>query len=128
MKSGWFMTELVTRTVDDGHEQLTVPLVFASSVLGREICVPVGFVTDLASVPRLPFVYVLTGGTAKKAAVVHDYLYREQCCTRREADAVFSEAMKASGQPWWRRTLMWAGVRLFGWVPYRSHERRKDSR
>lgn len=126
MKPGWFMTDLLTKTVDDGHEQLVVPLVFASSVLGREVSVPPGFVTDLASVPRLPFVYLLAGGTAKKAAVVHDYLYREQCCSRRDADSVFEEAMRASGQPWWRRKLMWAGVRLFGWLPYRDHQQRRS--
>lgn len=108
------MTELETITRDDTLEELLAPLVYRSAILKRDVIVPVGFSTDLASVPRVPLAYMLAGGTAKKAAVVHDYLYTERLCSRAEADAVLEEAMTASGQPWWRIKLMWAGVRLGG--------------
>lgn len=114
-----FLTELRIVNVDDANDKLTRSLVFESDVLKRKIKVPRGFVTDYASVPRLPVAYLLAGGEARKAAVVHDYLYRNQgLCTRAQADAVFEEAMRVTGQPWWRRKLMWLGVRTFGWGPY----------
>lgn len=113
-----FRSELRTEFVDDCDDRLTAPLVFYSESLDREITVPAGFETDYASVPRLPFAYWLAGGTARKAAVVHDWLYRRGGSTRAEADTVFREAMAASGQPWLRRSAMWAAVRLFGWTAY----------
>ena len=104
---------------------LQQPLVFDSAIAGRLI-IPAGFVTDFASVPRLPLVFLLAGDTAHEAAVVHDYLYRRapligtppRPITRAEADAVFLEAMQATGIPAWRRRLMYAAVRAGGWRPW----------
>jgi hypothetical protein len=121
MNRSEFRTELVTRTLDDCDEELSKPLIYYSALLGREIVVPASFRTDLASVPRLPLAYLLAGGHAKKAAVVHDYLYTMQFCTRAQADAVFEEAMAASDQPWWRRKLMWLGVRVGGSGPWNEN-------
>jgi len=42
----------------------------------RYILVPKGFETDLASVPRLPIVYLIWGDRAHREAVLHDYCYR----------------------------------------------------
>lgn len=117
MKSG-FQTSLDTRELSDNRFVLLAPLVYSSVLLGRDITVPAGFVTDFASVPRLPVAYLLAGGEANEAAVVHDYLYHSHDVPRPTADAVFEEAMATTGQPWWRRKLMWAGVRLFGGTPY----------
>ena len=118
-----FFTELETEFVDDNDDRLRAPLIFYSEVLGRSIAVPRGFVTDYASVPRIPFAFWLFGGKARKAAVVHDFLYRQGAAldppvTRAQADAVFREAAEASGQPGWRRAAMWAAVRAFGWTAY----------
>ena len=90
---------------------------WARYILGT-ITVPEEFETDFASVPERPFVDWLAGGKATKEAVVHDFLYRNRIGTRKQADDVFFEAMKLNGQAWWRRSLMWAGVRLFGWTAY----------
>lgn len=114
-----FITELVVNQLSDESWELVFPLEYESDILGH-IHVPEGFITDFASVPRLPGAYWLTGGKATKAAVIHDYLYRTKICTRKQADDVFLEAMKATSQSWWRRSLMWAGVRLFGWTAYKG--------
>lgn len=113
-----FLTKLAVEEVIDGSWRLTSPLLYASDHLQKTITVPAGFITDFASVPRLPVAYLLAGGEADEAAVVHDYLYHSHDVPRPDADAVFEEAMAISGQPWWRRKLMWAGVRLFGGTPY----------
>lgn len=97
-----------------GQWVLTADLAFSSAVLDRLIIVPAGFVTDFASVPRLPLAFLLFGGVADEAAVVHDYLYSTGVCSRKLADEVFAEASKACGVSAWRRGPMWLGVRLFG--------------
>jgi hypothetical protein len=105
---------------DDDQWILAVPLVYESDVAARTITVPAGFRTDLASVPRLPLVFLLAGDCAREAAVVHDYLYTSHLVDRNTADAVLREASACTGVPAWRRWLMWAGVRIGGgrhWAP-----------
>jgi hypothetical protein len=111
-----FVTALDIRAPAQDGEKWTVvePLVYESDVAGIVITVPAGFETDLASVPRLPLVYMATGGTANAAAVIHDYLYTSHTVPRDVADAVLREASAVTGVPGWRRWSMWAAVRLFG--------------
>jgi hypothetical protein len=113
-----FRTTLEVEQIPGNLWRLLAPFVYYSENLGREITVPAGFITDFASVPRLPVAYLLAGGEANEAAVIHDYLYKTHIVDRETSDAILDEAMAASGQPWWRRKLMWAGVRLFGGTPY----------
>ena len=105
--------------VSDKVAVLTAEFIYQSDLVG-EVFVPLGFETDFASVPRLPFAYSFFGGLAKKASVIHDFLYRTGKVSRQTADAVFLEAMEASDLNWFRRRSMWAGVRLFGWTAYRK--------
>lgn len=112
------LTPLRVEPVDENDWMTCGEFRYYSAVLDRVIVVPDRFVTDFASVPRLPVVYLATGGVAVRASVLHDYLYRSHTATRAEADAVFLEAMKLTGIPWWRRNLMWLGVRAFGGKPY----------
>lgn len=112
--SGRFLTELTVARLSGGGWRLTTPLVFESLKAARTIEVPAGFVTDFASVPRVPFAYWLFGGLADEAAVVHDFLYSTGVVPRKLADKVFAEACEAKGLAAWRRGAMWLGVRLFG--------------
>jgi hypothetical protein len=106
-------------TPEAGAWVLTRPLVYESDVLDAVLTVPQGFRTDFASVPRLPFIYLLYGGDfCDEAATVHDYLYSASGVPRATADAVFREALKAQGVAAWRRWPMWFGVRLFGGPHY----------
>jgi len=118
-----FRTELDARR-RGGRWHLDAELVYACRD-GTKITVPAGFDTDFASVPRLPLVFLCAGDAAHEAAVVHDFLYRAQTLSRRRADAIFREAMACTPccEPWWRRWLMWVGLRLFGWAAWRSNRR-----
>jgi len=102
---------------DDGQWVLGDDLVYNSSHLDRIVTVPQGFRTDLASVPRLPVVYLLTGDIARSAAVVHDFLYGG-IVSRKDADEVLYEAAIASGVSRWQAWMMWAGVRAGGGSHY----------
>lgn len=130
-----FLTDLVVEEVldsspvQDGRStwRLLQPLIYQSDIAARTITVPTGFVTDYASVPRIPVAWYLAGGEAPKPAVVHDYLYTSHELPRATADAVFREAMAVVGQPAWRRWLMWAGVRLGGAAPFEADYQTKGA-
>lgn len=108
-----FVNALAISEISRGTWSLLAPLHYVSDI-GGAIVVPEGFITDLASVPRLPFAYLLTGGKANAAAVVHDWLYSTRKFDRATADAIFKEAIRASGHGWFTQQLMWLGVRLGG--------------
>lgn len=79
--------------------------------------IPKGFQTDLASVPRVPVIYMLWGDTAHREAILHDYLYRADCpvkASRLGADYYFMSAMISRHQPWMIYYPMFIGVRLLG--------------
>lgn len=111
-----FLTSLKLEVgaTDGDYWTVLEDLVYSSDVANMTITVPAGFKTDLASVPRLPVVYWLTGATSNEAAVVHDFLYSMPKFPRALADAVLREASEVTGVPWWRRQAMWSAVRLFG--------------
>lgn len=116
-----FMTRLRIERIEDassdgrGTWRLLDPLAYESDVAQTIFVVPADFVTDLASVPRLPFAYLLTGGIGHGAAVVHDMIYTTHEVSRDVADAVFREALGVLGVPGWQAWLMWVGVRAGGW-------------
>lgn len=92
---------------------------YESSMLGRVITVPKGFVTDLESCPRLPGVFLAFGEVSKMAAVIHDYLYTHPVSTTRDqADAVLREACIVEGVSAWRAYGIWLGVRLGGFAHF----------
>lgn len=118
--SACFLTDLDCTLVDDrdGLWRLDAPLVFFSEVADGKIEVPAGFTTDFASVPRLPLIYALYGDRNRKAATLHDYLYRNKTHPRSICDAVFREAMRADGESWPVAFAMWLGVRVGGAFSY----------
>jgi hypothetical protein len=101
------------------------PLRYQSPRLGATVVIPAEFVTDLASVPRLPLTWFVAGGRAPRASVLHDYPYQARHwllegggiveVDRETADGVFWEAMLADpigGTGPVIARLMWAAVRV----------------
>lgn len=80
--------------------------------------IPKGFVTDLASVPRIFWSIFPPYGLYLRAAVVHDYLYANQIGDRKWADDVFYALMEAYEVEGWRRNLMYAAVRVGGFAAW----------
>lgn len=107
-----FLTSLDVRDIDNHDWQLLAA--FVVEVAGKLYRVPAGFVTDFASVPRLPLAFLLFGNVGHRGAVLHDWLYRSAGVPRADADAVFREVLKAEGVGAMRAGLMYAGVRAFG--------------
>ena len=143
-----FTTPLVVSPLPDGRRW---KLVFqfryhVGKRYGRDvIAVPMGFVTDFASIPQLligiigsiailagyfkDITWLLLAGVAitllaiifsrwgkyGKAAVVHDYLYLMKTRTRKAADGIFREGMLVLRVNMIQVFLMYWSVRAFGW-------------
>src|SRR5215212_4579600 len=93
---------------DDGNDWI----VMTPMKYGDRIVVPAGFVTDLASVPRALCTILPSTGSYLRAAILHDFLYWDQTCTRDEADALLRTAMLDANVPAWKREAIYAGVRV----------------
>ena len=117
-----FTTLNITKIEGTSHGRqlwkLTTPLTFMLHVNGGDVTVyiPRGFVTDFASVPWFLWPIFPPSGEWCEAAVLHDYLYSRQPCSRFLADALFREAMFQLKVPLWRRVAIYYGVRVFGWL------------
>ncbi len=59
-----------------------------------DVTAPKGFVSDLASVPRIFWSIFRPDGKYAYAAIIHDWLYWEQVVSREDADRIFLEAME----------------------------------
>lgn len=109
-----FHTTLAVERINADQWRLTGLLAFYSAKLDNLIFVRKGFVTDFASVPRVPVAYWLFADVGQEAAVIHDFLYTEGKLPRKLADEIFLEALEACGVPAWRRWPMYLAVRTFG--------------
>ena len=126
MKPG-FKNKLQVEELDDARWKVLTSFLYESKLLLRTVVVPDGFVTDFASVPRIPFIFDVLGDIAHGPAVVHDWLYMKGTYSRLMADRVLLEAMKSEGLVFWKRYQIYLGVRLGGWVAWREHRSRDKS-
>ncbi len=106
-------SEVVVRQIDETNWELRTTLRYEGKVDRFEV--PVGQATDFASVPR-PFVWFLPRyGAYTKAAILHDYLWRELAAKGEmdwvDADGLFVRAMRELRVPFLRRWIMWTAVR-----------------
>lgn len=109
-----FTTPAILEMLDDYRWRLVEPFEFWLTDEPEDvISVPAGYVTDLASVPRILWAIFPPHGRYAKAAIIHDWMYDNGLRTKREADRIFLDAMKVK-VPAWRRLMMYCAVRLFG--------------
>lgn len=87
-------------------------------VLENTIEIPKGFISDLASIPRVMWVVFPPFGRYTEASVVHDYLYSTSEMSRKECDQVFLALMLQNNVGPFTAKTMYYAVRLFGWMNY----------
>lgn len=87
------------------------------SINGKEYTVPVGFISDGMSIPRLywRFLSPPINGVTLVPSIIHDWLYKNHICTRREADIWYYHALRFNGYPRWKAGLVFIGVRIGGY-------------
>lgn len=82
-----------------------------------DLLIPDGYITDLASIPRLLWRIIAPFELSIAAPLVHDFLYQNGGCrtfTRSDVDLIFLWIMEKEGVVWWRRNLAYPAVRVFG--------------
>lgn len=109
-----FITDLVVKELLDGKKELQKPLVYVDKN-NNTFIVKVGFITDYASIPRLPIIFLIFEGLDNRAAALHDSLYSNPKYNRKVADNLFLEAMLSDkATPKWKAYLAYYAVRLCG--------------
>jgi hypothetical protein len=110
---------LATRRNGLPEYQLTEEFAFEIGGWGSKtfIAVPIGFVTDLASIPW-GFRWILPpDGPYAKAAVIHDFMYENAGhvgWSRGYCDLIFLDGMRTLSVARLVRLIMYAAVRVFG--------------
>ncbi len=118
-----FLNGLFLEDIDGDTWRVHKPFGYVTKSRDK-ICVPVGFVTDLASIPWLFRRVLPKSGPYNKAAVIHDWLYRNHTFERSRCDDILLEAMAFEGVGYCKRyTIYWA-VRAGGWLPWMNEKRR----
>lgn len=118
-----FHTKLVV-SKDNGGFVVEAPFVVSHPELPGHhfLTVPVGFSFDGNSVPRVTW-WLSPPSDYLEAGCIHDYLYKNGAkmgVSRRTVDHIYREALDKQGLSGWRRWARWAGVRAFGWGPYKE--------
>jgi Protein of unknown function (DUF1353) len=114
------------------------PVYYLTSVIGwdpepaqantyQSVRVPIGFVTDFASIPRMFWSVLRPDGTYSYAAVIHDYLYWEQYLSREASDAIFRLCMEDFKIDDSVIKAVHAGVRLGGGFAWDENAKRKTA-
>lgn len=106
----WFLTKTIGWKPDLTEQVKYLP-----------VNVPVGFVTDFASIPR-PFWSLLPPDEDYVyAAVIHDYLYWAQERPRNEADEILNIVMKEFKVSSVKRVLIYNAVKQFGSLAWKNN-------
>lgn len=131
-----FKTYLDTRGITDDVSELIADFIALvhSDTQTIKITVKTGFCTNFASVPRIPFAYLLFGGVGNYPAVAHDGLYSPSSkvevididtnepfkVTREWADEVFKAGLEERGISSFKVNMMYWAVRLKGASYYKK--------
>ena len=107
--------------LDGTNWMLMEPLRYVIDPAGNAIEVPKGFVTDFASVPPRLRSLLSSTGPHGMPAVVHDFLYWSQACTKDQADHLFRLAMMDSEVSPRLREQLYTAVHVFGGRAWRSN-------
>lgn len=112
------------------NEPLTykIPDTFPLHALrGIEIIAPEGFVSDLASIPKIAQSVFSKLGKHRRAAVIHDELYHSGTYKKSVADLIFLYAMKDDGVNIVKRRFMYWAVKYGGFLAWRGHRKAEEA-
>jgi len=85
--------------------------------------IPKGFVTDFASIPDRLRPAFSEKSEKSNAAIVHDYLYWNQSCARKQADKIMERALADAGVGRIERGMIHSALRIGGRVAWMTNQR-----
>ncbi|MGX5830095.1 DUF1353 domain-containing protein [Mesorhizobium sp. 43Arga] len=89
--------------------------------------VPKWFVTDLASTPRIFWSLFPPAAAYSYPAIIHDYLYWFQPCSRKAADNVFRISMKELAVSPAKALMVYGAVRTAGFTAWQHNLNERSS-
>jgi Protein of unknown function (DUF1353) len=98
----YFLTKSITWIPNPGQEAF------------RSVTVPIGFVTDFASIPRAFWSLLRPDGNYTYPAIIHDFLYWTQDGSKDEADQILRFGMEDFQIDAVSLNAIYEGVHLFG--------------
>lgn len=98
-------------------------LTYRIGISQDSITVPVGFVTDFASIPPALQSFIQQNGPSLLPAVVHDYLYWKQTCTKDQSDQILLLAMVEHKVPEAQRVAIYQAVHYAGIFSWEANAR-----
>ena len=109
-----------------GQWRLTKPFKYVRPPIIVEV--PVGFITDGASIPQFAWSFIGSPWSGKytKATVPHDYGYHSQTRTRKEVDGIFLRGMQILGVSWLKRWIMYRCIRWVAWICWDIRKKQKE--
>jgi uncharacterized protein DUF1353 len=114
------------RPFSDGRTWIVKqPLIYRIGVSKDSVVVPVGFVTDMASIPPVLQSIIQQNGPYLLPAVVHDYLYWQQVCTRSQSDRILLLAMIEHNVSRAHQTAIYDAVRAAGQFAWAGNARER---
>lgn len=113
---------VLTPFADGEFWVVTQPLAYPVPDSDAVIIIPEGFVTDFASIPRIFWTIFPRHGEYTTAAIVHDFLYWDQKCTREQADNLFDLVMRDAEVSMASRYAIYGAVRLGGGLAWAENE------
>lgn len=117
------------RPFSDGRNWIVKePLTYQVGVSKDSATVPRGFVTDLASIPPALQSLIQQNGPHLLPAVIHDYLYWKQTCTRDQSDQLMLLAMIENQVPLIDQTAIHGAVRAAGGFAWDQNARERKAR
>lgn len=114
--------------VDGRHWIVRQPLTYRIGVSNDSVTVPPGFVTDLASIPQVLQSIIRQNGLYLLPAVVHDYLYWKQTCTRAQSDQILLLAMIENKVRDLHRIAIYEAVKAAGSFAWDENARERAGR
>lgn len=112
-----FTQILLVSPLDDGKTWVLMrDFGYEVGSLGSGDCidVPVGFMTDFATVPWFVQWWIPKWGKYGNAAIIHDWLYWDQHRSRQKSDDILLQAMGVMEVDVIRKYAIYLAVRLFG--------------
>jgi hypothetical protein len=110
----YFLTKPITWKPNPGQES------FAA------VTVPIGFVTDFASIPRIFWSILPPDGKYTYPAILHDYLYWTQTRTKEVADNILKFGMEEFSVGTVTSMAIYNAVRAFGGSAWNENARLKS--
>lgn len=116
------LTSICIKPMFEYNYQTCNPILF--KINGEVFQIPANFKTDLASIPvSLWSIMAPAHSSLIRAAIIHDWLYLKTCYfTRYETDLIFYYVLRSEGISVIRSTIMYYGVRIFGWNYYNKED------